>query len=375
VLIGDQGSSWTRSVHYAGNGQKFFAGNHTIVLKANTNTNIRYVFYLLSLINLSVFGKESAIIPERNKELFYKSQQSKVPLPIQEEIVATLDRIFADPQDMKDCLAFTDKAMDLMLKDPSGKLLEDLMIGLRLKRSHQTAAASTKTQMAAFMRSVGARDFGEKKLGDLVDIEGGDYITKKDEVVGEYPVYGGGTASYHINRFNREPTCVINKDGMSLSCVQMVNTRFFLNHHGWTLKLKTDEALEKFLHWQLYFRASDIYALATGSCQKGLNQKEFVQMTLYIPPLPIQQEVLAILNEMESELKTMEQMAAKAEQRAKFVLDGYLSNQKVEPEVVQEVPVEPVTPVNETVETTVAPVTPLKPKKTIIRLKKTDPVV
>ena len=50
------------------------------------------------------------------------------------------------------------------------------------------------------------------------------------------------------------------------------------------------------------------------------------------PPLPIQQEVLAILNEMEAELKVMEQMAAKAEQRAKYILDGYMSNQsKVEP--------------------------------------------
>jgi hypothetical protein len=81
---------------------------------------------------------------------------------------------------------------------------------------------------------------------------------------------------------------------------------------------------------------------------------------------------------MESELKTMEQMAAKAEQRAKYILDGYLSTQStVEPEVVQEV-VEPITPVNEIVEATVvpvAPVTPPKPKKTVIRLKKTDPVV
>ena len=113
---------------------------------------------------------------------------------------------------------------------------------------------------------------------------------------------------------------------MSPSCVQMVSTRFFLNHHGWTLKVTSNDVIEKFLHWQLYFRASDIYSLATGSCQKGLNQKEFVQMIVYIPPLPIQQEVLAILNDMEAGLKVMEQMAANAEQRAKYILDGYLAS-------------------------------------------------
>jgi restriction endonuclease S subunit len=258
------------------------------------------------------------------------------PLPIQQEIVANLDRIFADPQDMKDCLAFTDKAMDLMLKDPTGKQLEDVLGGLRLKRAYLSNAASVKSQMAAVVRSVCARGFERKKLGDIVDIEGGEYITKSSETAGEYPVYGGGAASYHINRFNREPTCVINKDGMSASCVQMVNTRFFLNHHGWTLKLKSADLVERFLHWQLYFRTDDIFTLATGSCQKGLNQKEFTQFMIYIPPLPIQHEVLAILNEMEAELATLEQMAAKAEQRAKFILDGYLTTQAIEAEPLAE---------------------------------------
>jgi restriction endonuclease S subunit len=44
---------------------------------------------------------------------------------------------------------------------------------------------------------------------------------------------------------------------------------------------------------------------------------------IYTPSLPIQHEILAILNEMEAELVTLEQMVAKAEQRAKFILDGY----------------------------------------------------
>jgi hypothetical protein len=34
--------------------------------------------------------------------------------------------------------------------------------------------------------------------------------------------------------------------------------------------------------------------------------------------------MLAILNEMEAELKTLEQMATKAEERSRFILDGYL---------------------------------------------------
>ena len=252
--------------------------------------SLKYVYYFLLHTKAVLTKVNTCVLPKINKGDFDTIQITLPPLPLQQEIVQALDLIYKNAAAAK------------------------------------ATATSIKAQMAAVMRSVGARGFEKKAIGDIVEIEGGDYITKKDEAVGEYPVYGGGTASYHINRFNREPTCVINKDGMSQSCVQIVSTRFFLNHHGWTLKLRSTEVLEKFLHWQLYFRASDIYSLATGSCQKGLNQKEFVQMIVYIPPLAVQEEVLTTLNEMEAELKVMEQMTAKAEQRAKYILDGYLTS-------------------------------------------------
>jgi hypothetical protein len=301
-------------------------GNLWILRKKSDNILMKYLHYVLRLSTIILKVCSDHTRPIASFSPYAELQIPLPPLPIQQEIVANLDRIFTDPQDMKDCLAFTDKAMDLMLKDPTGKQLEDVLGGLRLKRAYLTDAASVKSQMAAVVRSVGVRGFERKKLGDLLEIEGGDYITKSSETTGQYPVYGGGAASYHINRFNREPTCVINKDGMSASCVQMVNKRFFLNHHGWTLKLKSAHLVEKFLHWQLYYRSDEIFTLATGSCQKGLNQKEFTQFMIYIPPLPIQHEVLAILNEMEAELAILEEMAAKAEQRAKFILDGYLTS-------------------------------------------------
>jgi hypothetical protein len=70
---------------------------------------------------------------------------------------------------------------------------------------------------------------------------------------------------------------------------------------------------------------------------------------------------------MESELKVMEQMAAKAEQRAKYIVDGYLSTQTtVQPEPVQEIAVDP-QPTNELVQ--MSEETP-KPKKKVFKVKK-----
>ena len=333
VLIGDQGSSWTRSVHYVVDEQKFYAGNHTIVLKANAEVNIRYIYYLLSLSNLSVFGKESAIIPEMNKELFYKSRQSNVPLPIQQEIVTNLDRIFADPQDIKDCLAFTDKAMDLMLKDPKGTQLEYVLSGLRLKRAYVNDATSVKSQMAAVVHSVGARGFERKKLGDICEFNTSipKHDTEYGTEIGRYPFYTGAannklftdTPDVHhlviiMNRTNGAGKCNLFIDK---ECSVAGQTIVFY------MKEKNEDTLRYLYHYLNTFK-SQVEEGYIGSNHKNVSNGFMESFTIELPPLSVQHEVLAILNEMEAELATLEQMAAKAEQRAKFILDGYLTPAK-----------------------------------------------
>jgi len=62
------------------------------------------------------------------------------------------------------------------------------------------------------------------------------------------------------------------------------------------------------------------YSINLGSISKD----SIMNYEIPIPPLETQQQILTILNEMEGERKSLEQMASKAEERAKFVLDGYL---------------------------------------------------
>ena len=346
VLIGDQGSSWTKSVHYVGTGQKFFAGNHTIVIKASAETCIRYIYYLLSLSNLSVFGKESSIIPEMNKDLFYKSHQSKAPLPIQQEIVTTLDRIFADPQDMKDCLAFTDKAMDLMLKDPSGKLLEDVMIGLRMKRSHLASAASIKTQMAAVMRSVGARGYEKKKVGDCVNMNP-ENVSKHDtytiiDYIDLSCVNEGVLSQPQQFTFSERPGRAMRKVqagdilwgtvrplSRSYTFLDTVNDKTIVSTGFVVVRNKEERIISsKFLYYLLTTDECVKYLSdnSGGSSYPAFKTESLSEYSIPIPPLPVQKEILAILNEMEAEMKAFEQMAEKSVQRTKYILDGYLKS-------------------------------------------------
>lgn len=124
---------------------------------------------------------------------------------------------------------------------------------------------------------------------------------------------------------------------MSADCVQLVRSRFFLNHHGWTLKVKSERVLPGFLHWQLFCRREEIFALAAGSCQKGINQNAFNGFRIFLPPVEVQRELCGRLDELQ---KQAEDLAAQAEEfrnDAKFMLDAYLGSSEESAVVPSEV--------------------------------------
>ena len=316
------------------------------------------------------------------------------PLPIQQEIVATLDRIFTDPQDMNDCLAFTDKAIDLMLKDPSGKLLEDVMVGLRLKRSHLAAAASIKAQMAAIMRSLDSREYEKKKIEDITSLKGGfpfkssDYVDSGLAVLKHNNLQNGSVdmskGQDYIKQTNdmenyllRSGDLVVSMDFDCGKIGKILMDGWVLNQRMTLIRTKdTNIISQDYLYWLLRYGGfyEALQNVQTGTTIKHISGKNIADVLLAIPPIAIQQEILAILNEMESELKAMEQMAAKAEQRAKYILDGYLCSKPnstpvltANPNNQQDASVNTLIPVNKIVETT----EPAKAKR-ILKIKKTS---
>ena len=266
-----------------------------------------------------------------NKKNFLKEIIPLPPLPIQQEIVANLDRIFADPQDMKDCIVFTDKAMDLMLKDPTGKQLEDVLGGLRDKRDCLNLCIRKKSQMAAVVRSVGARGFERKKLGDICEFNTN--ISKHDTHYGKEtglrPFYTGAANNklFTDTPDIHHPVIIMNRTNGAGKCNLFIDTECAVAGQAMVfyMKDKDEKSLQYLYHYLNTFktRVEEGYV---GSNHKNISNGFMEAFEVEFPPLSIQHEVLAILNEMEAELQTLEQMAAKAEQRAKFILDGYLTS-------------------------------------------------
>ena len=289
------------------------------------SVNHKYMYYYMVYSDFINKVREMAGGSAQPNVSTKKIEELNIPLPplsIQQEIVTNLDRIFADTQDMKGCMAFTDKAMDLMLKDPTGKQLEDVLGGLRDKRDCLNLCIRKKSQMAAVVRSVGARGFERKKLNEACDIsKGRRNLNGKDT---GYPYQDVAHISRLVENYILDGPAVLTPRAMSVGRFVYTDEKCHPSDDMFILKAK-DGLLPRYLfHYCNLLLVGDIRQSIHG-VKPTIDYSAFDVNHIIVPPLRIQHEVLAILNEMEAELQTLEQMAAKAEQRAKFILDGYLT--------------------------------------------------
>lgn len=143
------------------------------------------------------------------------------------------------------------------------------------------------------------------RLGDACTIEFGTRVRRKDSHGGDYPVYGGGGATFCWSTYNREDQCIVSRFAMSEECVRFVKGKFFLNDSGLSVRSDNQDLSQTYLDWVLYSKQPEIYALGRGAAQKNLDVEQFVDMMLPLPPLSVQHEIVARL---ERELAAVEKM-------------------------------------------------------------------
>lgn len=161
-------------------------------------------------------------------------------------------------------------------------------------------------------------------LGDVLDIQFGQRITKKNDEGTIYPVFGGGGESFRTNIFNRTDCVVISRFAVSPECVRAVKGDFFLLDSGFSYLVSEPykhEVLPAFLDALLLNSQDRVYACARGNAQKNLDMAAFRKLALPMPPLGIQQEIVA---EIEGYQRVID--------GARAVLDNYRPHIPVDPD-------------------------------------------
>lgn len=135
-------------------------------------------------------------------------------------------------------------------------------------------------------------NFTMVKLEDVIELNFGERITKKNNEGSLYPVYGGGGESFRTDKFNHENKYVIARFALGEECVRYVNEKFWLLDSGLSFTSKDINVADKdFIGKVLQSIQPVIYKCARGNAQKNLDINEFKQIQIPLPPLSVQQQI------------------------------------------------------------------------------------
>ena len=136
-----------------------------------------------------------------------------------------------------------------------------------------------------------------KKLNDVCTINYGTRVVQKRDGGSTYPVYGGGGATFKMDKYNREDCLIISRFAMSPKCVRFVQGKFFLNDSGLSVESSLPMLSQEFLDKHLTALNDKIYSLGKGAAQRNLDINAFKNIDIHIPISTAEQEkIVAELN-------------------------------------------------------------------------------
>ncbi len=129
---------------------------------------------------------------------------------------------------------------------------------------------------------------------------------------GQYPVYGSNGIVGTHNEYNSEDAPLIGHIGAYAGIVNWRFGKHFVTYNGVICKLKNNQVLHKYAFYQLLLQ--DFLSMAHSGSQPFVSYGMLNKVQIPIPPLPIQQEIVSILdkfNQLQSELQAELQARAR----------------------------------------------------------------
>lgn len=134
-----------------------------------------------------------------------------------------------------------------------------------------------------------SKEYNLFNLDELCEIQLGTRITKKNNLIGDIPVYGGGDISFYTNKINRNKgMLIISRYAMSKECVRLVDCEFYLNDSGLSIHSKNPN-FQTYINYYLLSNMCQEYIYrncTSGSIQKNINMNLFYKLKIPIPKSP-----------------------------------------------------------------------------------------
>ncbi len=148
-----------------------------------------------------------------------------------------------------------------------------------------------------------------RKLGEVCEIIRGKRVTKKEILdKGKYPVVSGGIGFMgYLNEYNREENTITIAQYGTAGFVNWQNQKFWANDVCFSV-IPKETLINRYLYYVLTNMQNYLYSISNrNAIPYSISSNNIMQITIPIPPLEIQQEIVKILDaftELNTELNT-----------------------------------------------------------------------
>lgn len=323
--------------------KKYWAGDCLTIVPNSKSCDIHYLYYFMKLnSHLTTSTTSGSTIPHCKWDDIKCISITLPPLETQQEIVATLDRIYnPGTTELADTIKMTDKAMDLVLASPGGATLEPIVEAQRLIRKSTQMVADVKAQMVAIVKA-SCTSGEEKPISEIVKLKYGfpfkssDYTTEGLIVVKHNNITDGYVSKskkqdYILSSAQTEDYKMVVGDiviSMDFDCGKVgkiVEAGWVLNQRVCLARTSSDNLRQEYLYWALRFGGfyEKMQTLHTGTTIKHISGKDIDKANIKLPSLALQDATLVRLSLLQSQLTALESLQKQTEDNARFILDSY----------------------------------------------------
>lgn len=267
--------------------------------------NVKYFYYFIKnidLISLSI----NPTRPSLTQEIINNIKITLPPIEIQAKIAEILDKFQALTQYVSGLLPEEIEEREKQYEYYREKLLT--FDTERTRGGYQLLSKdyiSLLTQ-AGDLVGVNVFELEKKKLEEVCEILDSKRkpITKSKRIKGIYPYYGANGIQDYVNDFIFDGSFVLmGEDGSVIDknnnpILHWVNNKkIWVNNHAHVLKNKDDFINLKYIYYSLSI--SDVSSIVKGTPPK-INQANLRNIKILIPPKPIQEYIVSILDKFEA---------------------------------------------------------------------------
>ncbi|WP_237015013.1 restriction endonuclease subunit S [Helicobacter pylori] len=285
-----------KSIAWLGNEEIAFSGE---MCSYSTNENPKFIIYYFQTWFFQK-QKEKKITGTKVMRIHENDlKQITIPIPpleIQQEIVKILDA-FTELN--------TELNTELKARKKQYEYYQNMLLDFKdINLNHKDAKMSAKPypkRLKTLLQTLAPKGVEFRKLGEVCEILDNRRIpiAKNKRNPGIYPYYGANGIQDYIDSYIfdgdfvlvGEDGSVINKDNTPV--VNWASGKIWVNNRAHVLQTKNELKL-KFLYF--YLQTIDVSYCVAGTPPK-INQENLKKITIPIPPLEIQQEIVKILDQ------------------------------------------------------------------------------